>query len=94
MSLHLMSARGQHSLEKSRRQDLHLHWTRSELVASALGYAGENVGKSAGGWSGCAWWKQPDQPPEKAIGIATPSRIWADNPPIQSRMLYLIELRS
>lgn len=24
----------------SRRQDLHPHWTRSELVASALGYAG------------------------------------------------------
>ncbi len=27
----------------SRRQDLHPHWTRSELVASALGYAGEMV---------------------------------------------------
>ena len=26
----------------SRRQDLHPHWTRSELVASALGYAGKN----------------------------------------------------
>jgi len=28
----------------SRRQDLHPHWTRSELAASALGYAGEKVG--------------------------------------------------
>ena len=36
--------------EKSRRQDLHLHWTRSELVASALGYAVKTreVGPEAG----------------------------------------------
>ncbi len=35
------SAVGLREQEWSRRQDSHPHWTRSELVASALGYAGK-----------------------------------------------------
>ena len=36
------SLHGGRSRKWSRRQDLHPHWTRSELIASALGYAGKN----------------------------------------------------
>ncbi len=66
--------------------------TRTGRGLSSLPLHWATPAKSAEGWSGRATRAQPDQPSEKEKN-GGPGRIRTVNLPIQSRMLYLVELR-